>query len=54
MIRKKLTGDFISSASCLDTRSDGTDQLGLLAMAGEVGEGRASIAGEGSDEAVEL
>lgn len=42
------------AAGLLDTGSDGGNQSGLLAVAGEVGQGRAAIAGQGSDEAAQL
>jgi len=41
-------------ACLLDTGSDVADQLGLLAMAGEVGQLRAAIGSQSRDEAAEL
>lgn len=41
-------------AGLLDTGSDGVDQLGLLAVAGEVGQRRAAIGSQGGDEAAQL
>lgn len=41
-------------ASLLDAGSNGADKSRLLAVAGEVGQGRAAISGQSSDEAVEL
>lgn len=46
-----MVGDL---ASLLNARSDVGDQLRLRAVAGEVSQTRASIAGQGRDEAVEL
>lgn len=45
-----MVGDL---ASLLNARSDVGDQLRLRAVAGEVSQARASIAGQGRDEAVE-
>lgn len=42
------------AAGLAHTRSDGLDELGLLAVAGEVCQGGASIAGQGINEAVGL
>jgi hypothetical protein len=52
--RAKLTGLVSGRASGLDAGLDARDQAGLLAMASEVGERGASIAGESSDEAGKL
>lgn len=41
-------------AALLDARSHAADQGGLLAVAGKVGQGRAAIARQSSDKAVEL
>lgn len=41
-------------ASLLDAGSNVADKSGLLAVASEVGQGRAAIAGQSRDEAVEL
>lgn len=41
-------------ACLLDTGGDVADQLGLLAVAGEVGQLRAAIGSQSRDEAVEL
>lgn len=41
-------------ACLLDTGSDVADQLGLLAVAGEVGQLRAAIGSQSRDKAVEL
>jgi hypothetical protein len=46
-----LVGDF---AGLLNARGDVGNQLGLRAVAGEIGQSRATIAGQGRDEAVEL
>jgi len=47
-------GSLISGrASRLNTGLDAGDQTSLLAVAGEVGEGGASVSGESGDEAVQ-
>ena len=47
--------DLVSDvAGLLDAGSDGANQRGLLAVAGEVGQGRAAIGGQGRDEAAQL
>ena len=46
-----LVGDV---AGLLDAGSDAGDQGGLLAVAGEVCQGRAAISGQSSDEAIKL
>lgn len=47
-------GDLVSDvAGLLDAGSDGANQRGLLAVAGEVGQGRAAIGGQGRDEAAQ-
>jgi hypothetical protein len=51
---KKHTDLVRDVAGLLDAGSDGGDQSRLLAVAGEVGQGRAAITGQSSDEAVEL
>ena len=48
------TSSVRSLAGLLDAGSDISDQLGLLAVAGKVGQGRAAIASQGRDKAVEL
>lgn len=49
--RTRLVSDV---TGLLHTRSDGLDELGLLAVAGEVGQRGASISGQGIEEAVGL
>lgn len=51
---KVLTDLVRDLAGLLDARSDAADQLGLLAVAGKVGELGATIASQSRDEAVEL
>lgn len=47
-------GDLVSNvAGLLHARSDVADESGLLAVAGEVGQARAAIGGQGSDEAAQ-
>lgn len=48
------TGSVRGLAGLLDAGSDISDQLGLLAVAGKVGQGRAAVASQGRDKAVEL
>lgn len=48
------TGLVSDVTGLLHARSDGLDELGLLAVAGEVGQGGASISGQGIEEAVGL
>lgn len=51
MRRTDLVGDV---AGLLDAGSNGADQGGLLAVTGEIGQGRAAIRSQSSDKTVEL